>query len=246
MIKAIIFDVDNTLIDFLKMKRHCLIAAVDAMIAAGLKAKRDDALRWIYGFYEKHGYEHGYVFERMLKAMHKAMDFKILATGIQAYRKARVDRVFAYPNVKKTLMALKKRNMKLCIVSDAPKLNAYGRLVAMGIVDLFDFVIAFEDTHHHKPHSLPFVKALEKLQCKPEEVLMIGDRLDRDVLGAQKMGIKSCLAAYGAKAYDPSKAGGMQPDAVAYTFSELKKIVNVLSGAHTDAQKRKRRSQFSF
>jgi len=35
--KAIVFDLDNTLIDFLKMKRICCTAAVEAMIGSGLK-----------------------------------------------------------------------------------------------------------------------------------------------------------------------------------------------------------------
>ena len=40
MIKAILFDVDNTLIDFMKMKRKSCEAAVETMISAGLKMKK--------------------------------------------------------------------------------------------------------------------------------------------------------------------------------------------------------------
>ena len=37
VIKAVLFDIDNTLIDFMKMKKECCRAAIDAMISAGLK-----------------------------------------------------------------------------------------------------------------------------------------------------------------------------------------------------------------
>ena len=36
MIKAIIFDLDNTLLDFVKMKQFAVKAAITAMIEAGL------------------------------------------------------------------------------------------------------------------------------------------------------------------------------------------------------------------
>ncbi|MCX8193742.1 MAG: hypothetical protein N3G19_00010 [Candidatus Pacearchaeota archaeon] len=41
--KAILFDLDNTLIDFMTMKHKCCEAAIDAMIAAGLKIKKEKA-----------------------------------------------------------------------------------------------------------------------------------------------------------------------------------------------------------
>ena len=40
MIKAILFDLDNTLIDFFRLKKKCCNAAIDAMISAGLKIKK--------------------------------------------------------------------------------------------------------------------------------------------------------------------------------------------------------------
>ena len=47
-IKAVLFDVDNTLIDFMKMKRACCEAAIDAMIDAGLNMSKKDALKVLY------------------------------------------------------------------------------------------------------------------------------------------------------------------------------------------------------
>jgi predicted HAD superfamily phosphohydrolase YqeG len=46
--KAIILDLDNTLIDFMKIKRTACRAAVNAMIKAGLKAYRKEALKLIF------------------------------------------------------------------------------------------------------------------------------------------------------------------------------------------------------
>ncbi|MFH1510376.1 MAG: HAD-IA family hydrolase, partial [Candidatus Woesearchaeota archaeon] len=65
------------------------------------------------------------------------------------------------------------------------------------IADYFDVVVGFEDTGKHKPRPEPFVNALQKLKCKPAEVLYVGDWPERDIAGAKKAGMKTCLAKYG-------------------------------------------------
>ena len=47
MIKAIIFDLDNTLVDFMLLKTRAVDAAIYAMIDAGLNISYEDALKRI-------------------------------------------------------------------------------------------------------------------------------------------------------------------------------------------------------
>ena len=58
MIKAIIFDIDNTLLDFMTMKSNAINAAVDGMIANGLPIEKDLAIKQIFDIYNFKGYEH--------------------------------------------------------------------------------------------------------------------------------------------------------------------------------------------
>jgi len=44
MIKAVLFDLDNTLVDFMKMKEMAVEGAVDAMIDAGLNLTKEEAI----------------------------------------------------------------------------------------------------------------------------------------------------------------------------------------------------------
>ena len=48
MIKAIIFDLDNTLLDFMKMKQFAVKAAITAMNEAGLNIDEDQAYKNIF------------------------------------------------------------------------------------------------------------------------------------------------------------------------------------------------------
>ena len=57
MIKAIIFDLDNTLLDFMKMKKIAITAAVEGMVEAGLNVVPSEAYTKIVDLYESGGWE---------------------------------------------------------------------------------------------------------------------------------------------------------------------------------------------
>ncbi len=197
MIKAILFDLDNTLIDFRKMKSAASNAAIDAMITAGMKLDKEEAINVLYQLYDQYGIEHQQILHEFMMRTHKNIDYGILAAGIVAYRKARVKHAKPYPGVITTLSKLKQFGLKLAIVSDAPILQVWTRLTEIEVAGLFDAVVAFDDTGQAKPNSGPFRKAIEKLGVQPEEVLHIGDWPDKDIAGAKALGMKAALAKYG-------------------------------------------------
>ena len=197
MIKAIVFDLDNTLIDFHRMKMLCWEAALNAMADNGLKVSRKKAFKTINKLYNKHGWEYQKIFQVFLKAVSGKIDYKIMGAGIVAYRRIKEGLLYSYPGVSKTLRELRKRGYKLVILTDAPRIQAWIRLCAMNLQDSFDHVITFDHTRKHKPNKKPFQFALKKLKLKPEEVLMVGDSIRRDMITAKKLGMKTALAKYG-------------------------------------------------
>jgi len=126
-----------------------------------------------------------------------------------------------YSSVKPVLRKLKKQGIKLAIVTDAPRLKAFQRLDALGITDFFDIVIGFEDTRQHKPNSAPFKKALKALNVKPKEVLHIGDWLERDIAGAQNVGMIAAWAKYGGN----TTGKKVKPDFTLNKFDDLLNII---------------------
>ncbi len=197
MIKAIIFDIDNTLIDFMSMKRAASAAAARAMIEAGLHAAPENLSEKLFAFYLEHGIESDDAFEEYLKQEHNAVNYRILAAAVNAYLKEKYLRLKPYPGVVETLRELKRQGYKLGVVSDGVRLKAWMRLNEAGLDSYFDAVVTYDDTGKRKPAKEPFLLICDQLDVKPEECLMLGDWPERDVQGGRLAGMKTCLAKYG-------------------------------------------------
>ena len=220
MIKAVIFDLDNTLIDFMTMKKLSCDAAINAMIGAGLNVNKDKATKELFALYGKYGMEEKTIFQKFLRKLAKKIDYEILASGIVAYRRVRAGFLEPYPNVSEVLFELKKRGIKLAIISDAPRLKAWIRLVSMKVNHLFDAVVTFDDTKEYKPGTKPFKFAFRKLNIKANESLMVGDWPERDIKGAKKLGMLTCFARYGNPKVKNSGAD--------YEINDIKELLEIV------------------
>jgi putative hydrolase of the HAD superfamily len=221
MFKAVLFDLDNTLTDFMRMKDHACDAAISAMIDSGMDIGRVRARNVFSGLFEKHGMEDPQIFQKFLKKTSGNIDYRVLANAITAYRKAQTGILCPYPRIRKTLVRLKELGIMLGVVSDAPKLKAWLRLSEMNIADFFDFVVALEDTGKLKPHRLPFEAAIEKSGFAASNILFVGDNPVRDIKGAKNAGMKAALAKYG----QVIKGRGIKADYILRNVSDIVKII---------------------
>lgn len=222
MITAIVFDLDNTLLDFYKVKQASCEAAIDAMIDAGLEMNRKQALKLLFELYEKYGIEYKEIFQRFLKKAIGRVDWKLLASGIVAYRKIKSGFLQTYPGVESTLIQLKARGIELAILTDAPRMNAYIRLASLKLLEFFDYVLTYDDTRAHKPARKVFRAMLKKLDVEPGQVLMVGDWPERDMKGAREAGMLTCFARYGAIRHYKS----VDSDYSIRKFKDLIKIID--------------------
>ena len=197
MIKAIVFDLDNTLLDFMKMKSSSIDAALDGMIKCGMSIDKIKSTKEIYNIYDTKGYEHQEVLTEFIINNLGDINYKYLAAGIVEYKKAKEKSLNLYEDVIPTLDKLIDMNLLLGIVSDAPSREAWIRLYTLNLYDKFEYVVTFNDTGFHKPAKEPFIKISEKLNVNLNECMMVGDWPDRDIKGAKQVGMKTAFAKYG-------------------------------------------------
>lgn len=199
MFKAVLFDLDNTLLDFLTFKKETAKAAAKAMIKQGLPDDEINVYGKIFSVYDVKGIEYQKTFYEVVKQYDLEVNLaeKIQQAGILAYLQRKSEVLRPYPMVKPTLRKLREKGIKLGIVSDGPRNKVWQRLIITGLENEFDFVITHSDTQEFKPHSSAFRVALKRLGVLPDAVLFVGDNPARDIKGAKAAGMRTCLAKYG-------------------------------------------------
>lgn len=222
MIRALILDLDNTIIDFVRLKRNAIDSGLSSMAEAGMIFDKEEAQKRIMEIYEEKGWEYQEVFnDFILETNNGILDYKFLASGIVGYRRAKEVSLVPYPQVTSTLFKLAKRGLKLGIVTDAPSREAWLRLCYLNLHNVFDEVVTSTDTGKLKPAPEPFKEILRRLQVNADEALMIGDWPERDMVGAAAVGMKSVFARYG-DSFDTIDSGAD------YVIDDFKDILDII------------------
>jgi putative hydrolase of the HAD superfamily len=226
-IQAVIFDLDNTLTDFMAAKDNAIKAAVDAMIDTGLPMDRRQARQAIFEIYQDKGIEYQRVFNLFLEQHLGRVDDRILAAAVVAYRRARDGVLVPYPHTLLTLNRLLKEGYRLAVVSDAPGFEAWLRLCYLRLHHVFDVVLTFDDTGHRKPSTVPFEMALERLRVPAERAVMVGDWPERDIAGGSAAGLHTVYARYG-DTYASAERSRDGPSGAEYEVDDLLQLFDVL------------------
>ena len=133
------------------------------------------------------------------------------------------DDEFVYPEAENCLCELSK-HYKIGIIANQ-NLGSEERLEKLGLLKYIDLVIASAEEGVAKPDLRIFQIALDRANCKPEKALMVGDRIDNDIVPANKIGMKTIWIKQGFGKYCEPKAEIEQPD---YTVESLNELISIL------------------
>jgi putative hydrolase of the HAD superfamily len=98
-----------------------------------------------------------------------------------------------YEDVEETLDMLKKRGLKIGLITNGLESDVKEVLPRVGLADFFDVEVTSDLVGKIKPHREIFLHALEELEVKPQEAMHVGDMVDRDYEGARRCGLKALL-----------------------------------------------------
>ena len=101
----------------------------------------------------------------------------------------RTDLETLYPQTKEILEQLVQEYKLGIIANQLPGLEE--RLKDFGILDYFDAIFSSADLGLAKPDPAIFRLVLQKTNCLPQQAIMIGDRLDNDIVPAKRIGMKT-------------------------------------------------------
>lgn len=128
-----------------------------------------------------------------------------------------------YPDTKMILEIVSKK-YKLGVIANQ-SLGTKERLDNWNIGKYFDVVVASAEAGCAKPDLKIFNLALEQAGCKPNDAVMIGDRLDNDIVPAKQIGMKTVWVRQGFAKYQIICNESEQPDFIIDSISDILDIL---------------------
>jgi putative hydrolase of the HAD superfamily len=89
------------------------------------------------------------------------------------------------------LEAIRKEGYRTAMIANGNSANIRNIIQATGLRDYFDAIVISEEVGIEKPYQRIFEVALAQLGVKPENAVMVGNKIDADILGANRAGMKS-------------------------------------------------------
>lgn len=132
----------------------------------------------------------------------------------------------AFPDALEVLPVLREHGVELGIITNASLPMTYRdrELQAFGLIDLFSSCrIAAVDVGVIKPHPRIFEKALDLLSIQPGEAVFVGDNLETDIRGAKNAGMHAVLRI---KAGEEPVYNGVVPDGTVITLHDLPPLLD--------------------
>lgn len=193
MIKAIFFDIDDTLYDtsgFAKLARK---AALNVMIDAGLPLKNEEAYILLREIIDEYGSNYDKHFNVLTKRVFGEEKPLLIALGMITYHNVKFALLRLFPQTTRTLIYLKKQGYNLGVISNGITIKQWEKLIRLDLHHFFDHVITSEEAGVEKPDKQIFEVALENMGSKAEESVMIGNKFSEDIMGALNSGISAIL-----------------------------------------------------
>jgi putative hydrolase of the HAD superfamily len=205
LIQAILFDLGNTIIHSCEawepVLRRANQALTDMLCAHGVAINRetfptefDTCIRAYYDTRDKDLYERTTtaVLQDLLaeKGVHLVAP-SILRAALDAMYAVTQENWIAEDDAAPTLRKLQAMGFRLGIVSNAADHKDVHELVEKAQIESYvDFVLTSAGCSYRKPHPRIFQMALAHWGAiKPQNVAMVGDRIDADIWGAKQMGM---------------------------------------------------------
>ncbi|MCR5808922.1 MAG: YjjG family noncanonical pyrimidine nucleotidase [Clostridiales bacterium] len=226
MIKAILWDVDNTLLDFHaaesaaikslfrefgfgecsdeQVKRY---AAINISYWEKLERNEITKPRVLVGRFEQFFAEEG-------------IDPAFAPKFNELYQLRLGDTIVYRDDSINIVRALKGRVLQY-VISNGTVVAQTKKLRLSGLGELMDGIFLSEEIGFEKPNIGFFVPVFKTVPAAPSEMLVVGDSLTSDIKGANNAGIPACW-------YNPHKKTAPEGYRIDYEISDLREIFGIL------------------
>jgi putative hydrolase of the HAD superfamily len=230
--QAIFLDMDDTIISFSASTDACweevcrqFAPRINGFTADTLRAAIRQTSAWFWGDPERH--RRGRL--NMLLARRELVRQALVHLNIEAphiareladaYSAARDQSIELFPGALDTLRHWRSQGIRLALLTNGGAVEQQGKIERFGLAPFFDCIVIEGEFGVGKPDEKVYRFALKRMDVEPAQVWMIGDNLEWDVAGAQKVGIWGIWLDVEHRGLPP--ASRVQPDRVIRSLVEL-------------------------
>jgi putative hydrolase of the HAD superfamily len=149
-------------------------------------------------------------------------DFALAQRSAADYASYRSGVLVLLPGALDLVTTLRKRGCKVGIVTNGFAATHHEKIARLGLTEHVDAVFLADEMGMVKPDPNIFIHACQVLGTTPERSAMVGDRYDRDVAGAQSVGLFTVLIDIHKIPLPP---GAAPPDATVASVSEVLSVL---------------------
>jgi putative hydrolase of the HAD superfamily len=230
-VDALLVDLDDTLLDYsggvdASWRDACAACCAPLGLDADpLVQAVAETRRWFWGDPTRHREER----LDMLRAWRRIAGHALARLGVAregldaAIARAYADRRRAvmrlFPDARETLERLRRRGLPLGLVTNGDAGQQRDKIERFALAPLFDVIVIEGEFGAGKPDAVVYRHALARLGVRPRDAWMVGDHLEFDVDGSQRVGLRGAwLDRAGAGLPGDSR---VRPDRIIRSLREL-------------------------
>jgi putative hydrolase of the HAD superfamily len=230
--RAILFDLDDTIIEFASSAGPCWKAVCDRfapecddVTSERLLAALDAYRTWYWGDPERHrvGRLDMAAARRGVIAgafRNLGLDRPVLISRMaDAFAETRAEALRLFPEAIDVLRDLRSLSIRLALITNGERGEQRAKIDRFGLAPYFDHIQVEGEFGAGKPDERVYRHALDQIAVRPADAWMVGDNLEWDVKGAQQVGIRGIWRDIAGTGLPPTSPA--QPDQVIRSLTEL-------------------------
>jgi len=224
-IKAVLFDIEDTLYDSSLQMRMARLNAIRAMNEAGLPIDLETGYKMLEEIVKDYGPHYTRHFDKLLERLGLKWNPRVIAAGVVAYRETSRAYLKPFSDTVPTLIRLRDLGYKIGVVAEGRSVKEWQKLIQLGVDHIFHSVLISEDLGTEKLSVDQFHEGTRRLDAKPEEAIYVSSKPNRGILYANRAGLITVRIRKGDFLAEEPEATEARAK---YTIERLSEILDIL------------------
>ena len=199
-LRAILFDIDDTLYSTTEFADLARSNGVTAMVRLGLRMEHEAVMRELREVIAEFTSNYEGHFDKLLlrlpREVYEGLNPAILVAGaVIAYHETKASRLRPLPDVVEALRKLSHTELILGVITMGPQVKQAEKILRLGLMDYIDPSAIFisDQIGISKPNPKLYLRACRSVGVPPEEAMYVGDNPPNDISPPKSIGMMAVL-----------------------------------------------------